>query len=152
MILFKVKAKYDKTLDSGLIKTVTEDYLVEAETWGEAEEIGYKELESYVSGEFGIVDIALYKTEKVLDNIGSRFFKVHLAYIVLDAKTGAEKRTMLNMLVQADDIDTAKQCVVDDMKGTMIDYEIPKIEEVNIQDIFLKEDIYLEKDKTNNDE
>ena len=147
MILFKVKAKYDKTLDSGLIRTVTEDYLVQAETWGEAEEIGYKELKPYISGSLAIVDISLYKTE-----IGSRFFKVHLAYIVLDAKTGAEKRTMLDMLVQADDIDTAKQCVVDDMKSTMIDYEIPKIEEVNIQDIFLKEDIYLEKDKTNNDE
>ena len=51
---FETKVKYDKTLETGNIKTVTEPYLVDALSFTEAEARITEEMQPYISGEFTV--------------------------------------------------------------------------------------------------
>lgn len=138
MQLFKTKVRYERTMDTGLIKTVTEDYLVDAISWAEAEEITHDEMKPYISGSFAIVDISLFKTGELVDGNGDRFFKVHYDTIILDPVTGGDRRMKANMVVRVDDIEEAKSVATTQLNKGMIDYEITKIEELKIWDMFYR--------------
>ena len=78
---------------------------------------------------------AAYYETFLFDN-GDRFFKCRLAFITLDEKSGAERKTKSTMLVQANDLQQAKDRLVEQMKGTMADYTIEKVEETDIVDVY----------------
>lgn len=52
--LFEGVVKYTKQNDSGLFSRVTEKYVFQSETFGNAEETLYEEIGSFVKGEFSI--------------------------------------------------------------------------------------------------
>ena len=54
---FECKIKYEKTLESGLQKKVTEPYLVDAINFTEAEKRIIEEIAPFMSGEFQVSDI-----------------------------------------------------------------------------------------------
>ena len=60
---FECKIRYEKVMEDGLQKKVTETYIVDALSFSEAEERIIEEMSSYISGEFNVVDIkkATYK-------------------------------------------------------------------------------------------
>ena len=99
---FECKVRYDKTLDTGMIKTVTEPYLVDALSFTEAEARIIEEMQPYMSGEFTVSDIKRVKfSDTFFNETGDRYYKAKLYFITLDEKSGAEKKTAGNMLVQA---------------------------------------------------
>ncbi|MBP1618986.1 MAG: hypothetical protein H6Q14_2813 [Bacteroidetes bacterium] len=134
---FECKVSYDKQLENGLIKKTTEPYLVDALSFTEAEARIIEEIKPYISGEFSITDIKRAKLSEIFFNEnGDRFYKVKVQYITLDEKSGAEKKTAVNMLAQASDFQEALQVVLKGMEGTMADYSIASIVETNLMDIF----------------
>ena len=135
---FECRVRYDKTLDTGMIKTVTEPYLVDALSFTEAEARIIEEIRPYITGEFSIVAIKREKiSESFFNETGDRYFKAKLNYLTLDEKSGTEKKTPATFLVQASDITEAKEIVEAEMKGTMIDYAFVGILETKIMDVFL---------------
>jgi hypothetical protein len=64
------------------------------------------------------------------------YFKAKIQFISLDERWGAEKRTSVYMLAQANDIDHAQEVIKERMKGTMSDYVIAEIKETKIMDVF----------------
>ena len=52
--------------------------------------------------------------------------------------TGKEKKDNVNYLVQAENIETARRYVVDAFLNTQIDYEINRLVETKILDVFEK--------------
>ena len=103
---FECKIKYDKTLENGLTMPVTEPYLVDALSFTEAEARIIEELTPYLSGEFTVSDIKRAKYFELFlaeDTSADRWFKCKLTFITLDEKSGAEKKTSTNVLVQASD-------------------------------------------------
>ena len=54
---FECKIKYDKMLDTGMQKSVTEPYLVDALSFTEAEERIVHEMQPFISGDFTVSDI-----------------------------------------------------------------------------------------------
>jgi len=62
--------------------------------------------------------------------------KGRLVFISIDEKSGAEKKTASNMLVQALTIHQAIETLDKGMKGTMADYEIASMTETMLMDIF----------------
>ena len=54
---FECKVRFDKTLETGLIKKVTETYMVDALSFTEAERRFIEEMTPYISGEFIVTDI-----------------------------------------------------------------------------------------------
>lgn len=129
--------RYDKIMANGLIKTVNEQYLIDALSFTEAEARTIEELSPFISGEFTIPQIVKPRiSELFLDDEGDRYYKVKVAFITLDEKTGTEKKTSNFILVQALDFKNAYNRFIEGMKGSMADYEITSIAETQILDYF----------------
>ena len=130
---FEVKITFDKTLENGKEKKVSELYLVDAVSFTEAEAKITAEFSTLPN--FKVKSIRQYKVAEIVNKTNlddSRYFKCKVNFITLDEKSGAEKKTAVNMLVNAKTLDDAKFDLVEFMKGTMADYSIEKIEETKI--------------------
>lgn len=137
MNLFECKIKYDKLQENGIQKTVTEPYLLDALSFTEAEKRIVEEVQPFISGEFTISDIKRKRFAEVfLNDRGDRYYKARLQYLTLDEKSGTEKKTNVNMLVQASSLREALEIVEKEMDKTMIDYVIHTISETPIMDLF----------------
>lgn len=136
---FECKVRYDKTLENGLLKKVTETYLVDALSFTEAEKRFIEEITPFMSGEFIVTDIKrarisdLFDSENLSDD---RWFRARIAYITLDEKTGVEKRTAQNVLIQANDFHKAINRLDEGMKGTLGEWVIVTVAETTIIDVF----------------
>lgn len=136
---FECKVRYDKTLETGLLKKVTESYLVDALSFTEAEERFLQEIEPMMSGEYSVSDIKRAKIAELFESIDTtddKWYKAKVAYIAYDEKKGVEKRTNQIMLIQAKDLRVAVQNLDKGMQGTMGDWDIISIAETPIMDIF----------------
>ena len=134
---FECKLRYDKMLDTGIQKTVTEPYLVDALSFTEAEARIIEEIKPYISGEFTISDIKRAKfSDTFFNETGDRYFRAKLYYITLDEKSGSEKKTAVNMLIQATLLKEAVEIIETEMKKTMIDYTIASVTETALMDVF----------------
>lgn len=133
---FESKVRYEKTMENGNDKKVVEPYLVDALSFTEAEARTIEEVTPFISGEFTIMAIKRASYDETFLGEGDRFFKCRLAFITLDEKSGAEKKTKSNMLVQANTLQEAKDKVVEQMKATMADYTIEMIKETDIVDVY----------------
>ena len=134
---FECKLRYDKMLETGIQKTVTEPYLVDALSFTEAEARIIEEIKPYISGEFAISDIKRAKfSDTFFNESGDRYFKARLYFISLDEKSGSEKKTAVNMLVQATILKEAVEIIETEMKKTMIDYTIASVTETALMDVF----------------
>jgi hypothetical protein len=134
---FECKVSYDKTLENGMVKKVTEPYLVDALSFTEAEARIIEEIRPYISGEFTIADIKRAKLSELFFNeAGDRYFKAKVCFVTLDEKSGAEKRTATQMLAQANDLKDALAVIEQGMAGTLADYLIVSLSETTIVDVF----------------
>ena len=138
-IWFETKVRYEKTIEDGSQKKVTEQYTVDALSFTEAEATIIEEMSSYISGEFEVSDIkkASYKevffSEAQSDD---RWYKAKLQFITIDEKTEKEKRTNNYFLVQAGTLMGAVKHIEEMMGKTMIDYVIAQVGETQIMDVF----------------
>ena len=126
-------------MDDGLQKKVTEQYVVDALSFSEAEERITEEMSSYISGEFDVTDIkiATYKEIFFSDEAAAdRWYKAKLQFITNDEKTDKEKRSNVNFLVQAVTLPGAVTNIVEAMGGTMLDYVIAAVAETQLMDVY----------------
>ncbi|MBF0577709.1 DUF4494 domain-containing protein [Dysgonomonas sp. GY617] len=134
---FESKVSYDKTMESGTSKKVTEPYLVDALSFTEAEARTIEELKPFISGDFTITAIKRAKLSEIFFNEnGDRYFKAKVNFITIDVKAGKERKTSVLMLAQACDIDEAKKVINKGMEGTLADYEVEALAETKIMDVF----------------
>lgn len=136
---YETKIRYEKTMEDGMQKKVTEQYVVDALSFTEAENTIIEEMSSYISGEFTITDIkhASYKEIFFSENINDdRWYKAKLQFITIDEKTEKEKRTAVYYLVQAGSFPGAVKHIEEVMGTTQIDYVISSIVETMIMDVY----------------
>ncbi len=134
---FECKVSFDRMGEDGLIKKVTEPYLVDAISFTEAEERITREIKPFVSGEFVVANIKRAKIAELFSNgVGDKWYRCKVNFVSFDEKKQIEKRVAQNMLVQASDFRTALENLLQGMKGTMADYEIASIMETAIIDVF----------------
>ena len=143
---FLAGIRFDKTLEDGSQKKVTESYLVDALSFTEAEARITDEMQPLISGEFKVESLKRAKLSETFFGKGDKYYKVKVSYITLDAQSGREKKTPAYMLVQASTIDDAKSRFAEGMKGTMADYVVESITETKVVDVFPYEE---GKEKTN---
>ncbi len=136
---FECKIRYEKTMDNGMNKKVTEPYLVDALSFTEAEARIIEEMTPFISGEFTVSDIKRSNYSELFpseEDTADRWFKCKLFFITLDEKSGAEKKTSTQVLVQAADLRDAVKKLDEGMKGTMADYVIASVAETAIMDVY----------------
>lgn len=136
---FECKIRYEKTMEDGMQKKVTEAYVVDALSFSEAEERIIEEMSSYISGEFNVTDIKKAPYGEIFfsdQEMADRWYKAKLQFITLDEKTEKEKRSNVNYLVQAGSFNGAVKNLEEVMGGTMIDYSIVSVNETTLMDVF----------------
>lgn len=134
---YECRVKYEKTLETGNNKKVTEAYLVDAMSFTEAESRIIEEMTPYISGEFEVSAVKKERISELFANDkGDRWYRCKVMFITLDEKSGAEKRSATTMLVQASDFQAAIKQLCDGMQGTMSDWEINTVSETTLMDVF----------------
>ena len=138
-IWFEAKIRYEKTMEDGCLKKVTETYVIDALSFGEAEKRILEEMAPFISGEIEVcgLKIAPYKEIFFADsNMDDKWYMAKLAFITIDAKTAKEKKTRACYLVNAGNINAAVKNIEEQMAGTMIDYDTFNVSETQILDVF----------------
>ena len=121
---FECKVSYEKMLENGMQKKVTEPYLVDALSCTEAEARIIEEIRPFITGEFTVTDIKRARLSELFFNEnGDRFYKIKIYFITLDEKSGAEKKEAIEVLDEG-------------MKGTLADYTIASVAETQLMDVF----------------
>lgn len=136
---FECKIRYERVMENGMNKKVTEPYLVDALSFTEAEARIIEEMTPFISGEFTISDIERANYSELFpsdEESADRWFKCKLIFITLDDKSGAEKKTSTQVLVQAADLRDAVKKLDEGMKGTMADYQIASVAETAIMGVY----------------
>ena len=136
---FECKINYEKTMDDGIQKKVTETYVVDALSFTEAEQRIMEEMSAYISGTFDVKDIKRAAYREVFfsdEEMADRWYKAKLQFITIDEKTEKEKRSNVNYLVQAGTLNGAVKNIDEVMGGTMIDYVIAAVSETLLIDVF----------------
>ena len=138
-IWFECKIGYEKVMEDGLQKKVTESYVVDALSFTGAEKRIMEEMSSYISGEFTIKDIKIAPYKEIFfsdDEMADRWYKAKLQFITIDEKTEKEKRSNVNYLVQAGTLKGAVNNIESVMGTTMIDYVIAAVNETTLMDVY----------------
>lgn len=134
---FECKAQFDKMMENGSLKKVTEPYMVDALSFTEAEARIIDELTPFVSG--GLEIKAVKKTrigEIFWDDSADKWYLVKVAFITIDEKTAAEKKQISQILVAGSDFKGAYDNFMEGMKGTLADFDIVSITETTIMDVY----------------
>lgn len=136
---FQTKIRYEKTMEDGLQKKVTELYAVDALSHTEAEERITKEMSAYISGEFEVKGIVPASYREIFFSDApeaDRYYKAKLQFITIDENTEKEKRSNVFYLVQAANFNQAVKNIDEVMRGTMIDFVIASVAETAILDVY----------------
>lgn len=133
---FICKVSYQKMMENGFQKKVTEQYLVDSLSFTEAEARIIEEMRPFITGEFTVSVVGRARLTEVFFNEGDTYYKVKIHFITLDATSGVEKKTPAQMLVEANNIKEAIAVFEEKMKGTLADYVIVSVSETAIMDVF----------------
>ncbi|MDO4770386.1 DUF4494 domain-containing protein [Porphyromonas sp.] len=133
---FEAKITYEKEVNQeGMMKKVSESYLLDAVSFTEAEVRIAEKIES--RGSFVLNNLRKVRYAEVfLNDKADKFYKAKVGFITLDEKAGVEKKKYVQMLVQANDLQDALDGVNKGMAGTLADYEISAIQETTLMDVF----------------
>lgn len=150
---FECKIRYEKVMENGMQKKVTEPYLVDSLSFTEAESRIIEEITPFISGEFTIQNIKRANYSELFtcdDEAADQWFKCKLEFITLDEKSGSQKKKTTTVLVQAADLRDAVKRLDESMKGTLADYRIVSVQDTPIMDVYPYEEIGSEKNDSDN--
>lgn len=136
-IWYECKVKYKKLDENGVLKLVSEPYLVDALSFTEAESRINTEMAAFVSEEFKIMNIKVANFAEIhpFEN-SDRWFKSKVSLLAYDEESGKERKTSFYLLIQANDVKEAFDNTNQVMQNTMGEYSIPAISESPIVDVF----------------
>ena len=136
---YETKVRYRKTMEDGQEKDVTEQYVVDALSFSEAEANIMEEIAVYISGEYSIKSISPASYHEIffsdMDN-DDKWYKAKLQFITIDEKSSKEKRSNVYYLVQAASLQGAVKHIEEVMGSSVMDYTIASVTETAIMDVF----------------
>lgn len=136
---FLAKIRYEKTDEKGMTRKVTESYLVDALSFTEAEARIIDNVKDFITGEFNVTALKwesiseLFASDKECDD---KWYKIKVAFITIDEKSGKERKTYTYMLVQSSDTASAEKRLHEGMKGTLANYRVMTVTETPIMDVY----------------
>lgn len=137
---FEVKIQYNKMLEDGKEKKVTEQYVVEALSFTEAESRITEEMTPYIDGEFDVVSEKIAPFNEILlsDNSNDdKWFVSKVSFITLDERTAKEKKHTFRYLVQAATSELALDYTKEMLSHGMSGYSIDSVQDTPTLDVFL---------------
>lgn len=137
-LYIETKIRFDKMQENGIVKKVTERYLVNALSFTEAEARIIEEQTPFISGDFSVSAVKKTNIAEIFSDQsnGDRWYNCKVNFITVDEKTASEKKKASHILVLAHNFDDALDNLKNGMKGTVSDYEIAGITETDIMDVY----------------
>jgi hypothetical protein len=135
---FESKVKYNKVSESGKEQLVTENFLLDAVSYTDAETRIIRKMQEMVKGgEFSIVDIKKSRIAEVFPyENGEWWFKATINLVTVDEEAGREKKLRTYYLLMADDIKEALQRLEESLDFLVIPYVVSAMAVSTIVDVF----------------
>ncbi len=134
---FECKITYFNTDENGKESKTTENYLLDAISFTEAEARLHEQMESIVSGGFIVAGIKKSNiTEIHAFEAGEWWYKCKVVIIDIDEKSGKEKKASNYMLVMADTVKEAYERLEGALSEMLVPYSVNSIVESTIFDVF----------------
>ena len=138
---YQVKARLERVQDDGSQKIVSENYLVQAFSFGMAEGAIQKEIAPFASGEFDIISVARKNYSEVIESnlgneIADKWYKCKVNLVTLNERNGKDMKTSKYFLVQSSSALTAHKEVDEFMSDGISDYELEQVDETKILEVF----------------
>lgn len=136
---FEVGVRYDKTMEDGAVRKVTENYLVEAVSFTEAEKRATQEMEAYISGDFRVVTEKITNIAEIVttdDATADKFYKVKHSLIIINEKTLNVKKQAQYIIIQASSVDDARNRYMQYIKDWLVDVVLEAVSETKYMDYF----------------
>ena len=137
---YEVKIQYQKMQEDGKEKKVTEQYVVEALSFTEAESRIAEEMIPYTDGDLDVVSekIAPFNEIFISDKSDDdKWFISKVSFITIDEKTAKEKKQTFRYLVQAETSEKAIDYTKEMFSHGMSDYSIDSVQDTPTLDVFL---------------
>jgi len=135
---FESKVKYMKVSESGKENMVTENFLLDAVSFTDAETRMIKQMQEMVKkGEFSVIDIKKSNIAEVFPfDDGEWWFKVTINLVTIDEEAGREKKLRTYYLIMADDINEVLKRLDESLSYLVIPYVVTAIAVSSIVDVF----------------
>lgn len=138
---FECGIRYEKLLENGMQKKVTEQYIVDALSFTEAEQRITKEMGCYINGDFEVVTEKITNYSEVIpsDNAeADRWYKVKINIVTIDERRDKEKKNAVYLyyLIQAKDIDDARRMTNKFLEGSVLAWDCEAVQETKVMDVF----------------
>lgn len=163
---FETTVRYMRQNEHGIHVPVTEQYLIEACSFIEAETRITQVLEPYMTEASLFIVKAIKRsnveavvgdafnlesevqsnvskmtgTNKNLSETADRYYRVKVNFITIDEKTGKEKKDPTYYLVAGNATRTAENLITQYLHDTVADYEIADITETKILEVYIVKD------------
>ncbi|SHJ50581.1 protein of unknown function [Tangfeifania diversioriginum] len=134
---FECKVKYTKVTESGKEQTVTENFLLDAVSFTDAETRITRQMQEMVRGEFSVTDIKKSRIGEVFPyDMGEWWFKATINLVTVDEEAGKEKKMRTYYLIMADDIKQALERLDESLSYLVIPYVVSALAVSTIVDVF----------------
>ena len=135
---FESKAKYVKISESGKEQMVTENFLLDAVSFTDAETRMIRQMQQMVKGgEFSVIDLKKSKIAEVFRyETGEWWFKATINLVTVDEEAGREKKLRAYYLIMADDIRQALERLDESLSYLVIPYVVSAVAVSTIVDVF----------------
>ncbi len=136
-IWYSCKVKFTKETEDGFLKQVSENYLVDAVSYTDAETRIYAIMEDHVRGEFSVASISKTNLSEVINyEDEENWYKCKVTYSTVDGDKAKEVKVTTYMLVSAAQVKQAFERVEDNLSSMLVPFEIPSITLTNFVEVF----------------
>lgn len=134
---FEAKISYLKVTESGKEQKVTEQFLLDAVSFTDAESRISKLAMEFTKGEFIVKDIKQSNISEVFPfESGEWWYKAKVSHITIDEDAGREKHTSVYYLLMADNIEDAVKRLNESLSFILVPYVVAGIQRTSICDVF----------------
>lgn len=136
---YTCKVKYNKEQENGMLKQVTEAYLVDAMSYTEAESRIYEAMERDIRGEFAVTQITKTNLTEIIKNeneSAEEWYKTKIVYSTVDGDSDKEVTISNYFLVAADNITECIESTKTFLNSMIVPYSIPSVTLTKIIDVF----------------
>lgn len=136
-VWYSCKVKHNKEVDEGMLKQVTDVFLLDAISYTDAESRLYEICEQDVHGEFTVAQITKTNiTEVIHEEYAKKWFKSKVVYKTVDGDNDRETTVNLYLLVSADHVKQAFEMIEGHLASMLVPYDIPSISLTNILEVY----------------
>jgi hypothetical protein len=137
---YNCRVKYQSLDESGQEIKASDDYMLDAYNYTEAETSIHKLMNERLRGSFEVLQITKTNfTDAIGEEDSEKWFRVKIANMITDDQTGKEKQATQYIAIAADDIKQAFDLTRDYMGNRGQSYLVPSISFIKVKEVFFME-------------